>query len=57
MTHPDDKRVITATPRGDGYFFVALSWEDEARKEPIAEWALQNFAAGWKAELKVEGNW
>lgn len=57
MTSPDDKRTITTRPAGDGYVSVSLSWEDQPRKQPIAEWTLENFARGWKAELVEEGAW
>jgi hypothetical protein len=36
---------------------ISCSWEDEPRETPIAEWAVKNFALGWKAELVVEGEW
>jgi hypothetical protein len=54
---PEDKKVIKAKPSGDGYVSISCSWEDKSRKTPIAEWALENFAAGWKAELVMEAGW
>jgi hypothetical protein len=50
--------VVTFRPDpGTGYGTVDCNWEDKPRKVPIAEWAAQNFADGWKAELRIEAPW
>jgi hypothetical protein len=52
-----DQRVVTFHPDGNGYGAISCNWENEPRKEPIAEWAAKGVAEGWEAELVVGGKW